>query len=851
MATKNDQDGGIQPDEPSLTSSDGTLPPKAKRQPASSANPASSDRTDDAASGDERICLGMVLKDRYVIEKELGRGGMSVIYLARDRQLHMRCVVIKALLEASAHNPWLEKKFHQEMEALARLDHPGIVGVLDAGEMPDGKSYLVMQFVEGANLRSVIRPEGMNLARIARLMRQTGRALDAAHEKGIHHRDLKPENIMLQDLGGGEELVKLIDFGIATVRDSQVTASQDSMVVAGTLAYMAPEQLERKPSAASDIYALGVIAYEMATGQRPFMADSIPELYERQRAGVEVKPVELRPDLPEAAQAVILKALSFAPQDRYRSARDFAEALVRALAADDAGRTGGSGTPHAGESFKTAVEDAAHSAATMRLALLYKRNAQPDEQLLELLETRLATRGFRVFVDRHLKIGVEWVKEIEQQVRGADVVIPLLSAASVASEMLAYEVQTAYDAAQQQQGQPRLLPVRVNYDGPLPEPLAGILNPINHALWGGPQDDERLVADLLKAVFTPPSPQPDVAVTKLEPVGGAVPLDSEFYIVRSTDEAFRAAIARRDSIVLVKGARQMGKTSLLARGLQQAREAGSRVVMTDFQWLNAAHLASIESLFQTLAGFIADQLDLDVALDEEWIARRGASWAFGQYLRREVLGNISAPLVWGLDEVDRLFTCDFGGEVFGLFRAWHNARSLDPEGPWHRLTLAIAYATEAHLFITDLNQSPFNVGTRLALEDFTFEQVAELNRRHGSPLRETAEVARYCRLVGGHPYLVRRGLHELAMQGTGLAAFDAVADRDEGPFGDHLRRILVLLAQDAGLCEVVRGILQGRPCPTAESFYRLRSAGLIAGDSARDVKLRCQLYANYLERHLL
>ena len=204
-----------------------------------------------------------------------------------------------------------------------------------------------------------------------------------------------------------------------------------------------------------------------------------------------------------------------------------------------------------------------------------------------------------------------------------------------------------------------------------------------------------------------------------------------------------------------------------------------------------------------------------------------------------------------MDEVDRLFACDFGSEVFGLFRSWHNERSLDPASPWERLTLAIAYATEAHLFITDPNQSPFNVGTRLELQDFTFEQVAELNARFGSPLQGNAEVARFVRLVGGHPYLVHRGLYNMKTHGLTLSSFEDLADRDEGPFGDHLRRILVLLARDPALTEVVREVLRGRPRPTTESFYRLRSAGVMAGDSARDAKPRCQLYANYLERHLL
>ncbi len=337
---------------------------------------------------------------------------------------------------------------------------------------------------------------------------------------------------------------------------------------------------------------------------------------------------------------------------------------------------------------------------------------------------------------------------------------------------------------------------------------------------------------------------------ELEPVGGAVPLASRFYVERRTDAEFQAAVARRDSIVLVKGARQVGKTSLLARSLQQARETGARVALTDFQLFNAAQLVSAESFLLALAKAIAEQLELAVTPAEVWDAELGPSMNFTRYLRRAALGENHAHLVWGMDEVDRLFTCAFGNEVFGLFRSWHNARSLEPAGPWPRLTLALAYATEAHLFITDIHQSPFNVGTRLTLEDFTLEQVAELNRRYGAPLNE-AEVERFFGLVGGHPYLVRCGLHELMAQGSSFEMLAAQAVHDEGPFGDHLRRLLFALSQDAALCEVVRGLLQGQPCPTAESFYRLRSAGVVVGDAARAARPRCRLYASYLKEHLL
>src|SRR5262249_8661153 len=148
-----------------------------------------------------------------------------------------------------------------------------------------------------------------------------------------------------------------------------------------------------------------------------------------------------------------------------------------------------------------------------------------------------------------------------------------------------------------------------------------------------------------------------------------------------------------------------------------------------------------------------------------WDSGFGPGMNFNRYMRREVLARSPAPVVWGLDEADQLFPSSFCSEVFGLFRSWHNQRVLDPAGPWARLTLAIAFATEAHLFIADVNQSPFNVGTRVTLEDFTPEQVADLNGRHGSPLKSDEELTRFYHLVGGHPYLVRRALHEMAARG--------------------------------------------------------------------------------------
>ncbi len=292
-----------------------------------------------AASGQPfQLEPGVTLDNRYLIERELGHGGIGVVFLAQDLKLPGTRVVIKVLLEQVLKRGdrfWFEQKFRDEVTALAQIDHHGVVRALDVGQLPDGRSYLVIQYVAGEPLRGFLPAEGMELPRAARLIQQIAQALTAAHDKGVIHRDLKPENILLQAVDG-EEKLKLIDFGLATVRDALVTTGHVTRV-AGTTPYMAPEQLHGKPEAASDIYALGVIAYELVTGQRPFNAQSLVELADQQRAGVQSLPCDLRSDLPIAAQEVILKALALEPSSRYARAREFSEAFNQALMTEENG----------------------------------------------------------------------------------------------------------------------------------------------------------------------------------------------------------------------------------------------------------------------------------------------------------------------------------------------------------------------------------------------------------------------------------------------------------------------------------------------------------------------------------
>jgi hypothetical protein len=246
---------------------------------------------------------------------------------------------------------------------------------------------------------------------------------------------------------------------------------------------------------------------------------------------------------------------------------------------------------------------------------------------------------------------------------------------------------------------------------------------------------------------------------------------------------------------------------------------------------------------------VAKQLALKTPLEAVWQAHLPANQQLDNYLYDEVLPHLSSRLVWALDEVDRLFfsaSTACSSEFFGLLRAWHN----DTRAPWRQVTFVMAYATEAHLFITDVHQSPFNVGRTLLLEDFTVPQVTALNDRYGTPLRNSTEVRRFYDLVAGQPYLVRRGLHAMAADELPLDVLETQAAEDDGPFGDHLRRLLDMLSRNEEHCQAVRAVLQRHPCPTPESFYHLRRGGALIGRNEKDARLRCPVYTRYLGRYL-
>lgn len=270
------------------------------------------------------------IDNRYVIEQELGHTAMSQVYLACDLRLPEQRVVIKILSEALFEDAAARQRFDNELKTLVQLNHQHVIIVTDRKELPDGRPYLVMPYIDGETLRSQIQPNtGMDLERVASILKQVGAALDYIHENDILHRDLKPENIMLKR---GTDSVVLIDFGIAKFRESQLAPSQAEGVLPGTLPYMSPEQLNgQRITSASDIYSMGVVAYEMLTGRRPFNPESPRQLADLQREGLRLKPSHLRAELSVRTDRIITRALSLEPKARSKTAGEFADRLARAL----------------------------------------------------------------------------------------------------------------------------------------------------------------------------------------------------------------------------------------------------------------------------------------------------------------------------------------------------------------------------------------------------------------------------------------------------------------------------------------------------------------------------------------
>ena len=498
----------------------------------------------------------------------------------------------------------------------------------------------------------------------------------------------------------------------------------------------------------------------------------------------------------------------------------------------------------------------------MKVFISYKRNVEPDEPLaLRLCEA--LREHCEVFIDQKMPVGTDWAERIQAELETCDYLIPLLSEHSVHSEMVEAEIRTAHHRRKAGAGKPGILPVRVAYRAPFEYPFSAYLDPLSWAIWESETDTESLIEELLtaiaggelsiagsaaksKIVMPPepvdlPRPRPSADPIRLELPSGTVDPESKFYIAREGDALCQTDIANQGITITIKAPRQLGKSSLLVRTMERAKAADKTMAFLDFQLLDRGTLESPESFFRNFCHWITDELDLADEVDRFWEARLGHVQRCTRYFKRHVLHEVNGPLVLAMDEVDRMFDCPFRRDFFGMLRSWHNSRR--PGNEWKRLDLALVISTEPYLLIDDLNQSPFNVGRVIELDDFTPDQVRDLNARHGRPLSEI-QLTRLMSLIGGHPYLVRRALYLIASGQMDTELLMANAARDDGPFGDHLRRHLFRFRDKPDLRQAMAQIVAHNTCSDDLLFFRLRGAGL-ARRAGSDVVPRYGLYAIY------
>jgi eukaryotic-like serine/threonine-protein kinase len=288
----------------------------------------------------QKSLIGEVVGGRYRIVGLIGEGGMGVVYKAEQKLgSAIRPVAVKTLHAELSRDPAVTARFHREVGTVAQLEHPNTVKVYDFGSTADGTLYIAMEFLDGHALAKIIASEGpLPLERVSKIVHQIAGSLEEAHRGGIIHRDLKPENVLLVGRAGERDVVKLVDFGIAARTESADRAKEQKLTqqgtVLGTPPYMSPEQFTGKAlDVRSDIYSLGVMVYEMLTGELPFEANTA---WEWATAHMTAQPRDFTATragdaVPKAVRDVVLKAMAKDPAQRQASATEFDRQLADAI----------------------------------------------------------------------------------------------------------------------------------------------------------------------------------------------------------------------------------------------------------------------------------------------------------------------------------------------------------------------------------------------------------------------------------------------------------------------------------------------------------------------------------------
>lgn len=333
-------------------------------------------------------------------------------------------------------------------------------------------------------------------------------------------------------------------------------------------------------------------------------------------------------------------------------------------------------------------------------------------------------------------------------------------------------------------------------------------------------------------------------VNLLEYPQGQVPLDSLFYIERPPIEIdCNEAILRPGALIRIKAPRQLGKTSLLSRILNFANTHNYKTPYLNFQLVDIELLDSLDKFLQWFCRSISEELNLPDKVNHFWDDITASKSKCTNYLQRYLLNEIKNPIILGLDEVDQIFKHPtIASDFFGMLRAWHERGKNN--AVWQKLRLVIVHSQEVYVPL-NINQSPFNVGLPVELPELNLEQLKDLIERHGLAW-DNSQLQKLSNLLGGHPYLLRMALYEIARGRITLEKLEEIAPTEEGPYSDHLRRHLLNLQENTELqAAMVSVLVSKQPVVIGVSeAFKLRSMGLVKFQGNAVTPL-CNLYRQY------
>jgi AAA+ ATPase superfamily predicted ATPase len=331
--------------------------------------------------------------------------------------------------------------------------------------------------------------------------------------------------------------------------------------------------------------------------------------------------------------------------------------------------------------------------------------------------------------------------------------------------------------------------------------------------------------------------------------GGAMDVDSRFYIRRAADEEVLNEVARSRGLATVLGPRQTGKTSLILQAYVNVRRVEPRLksVFVDFQAFHNSDFKSLEAIWCAIAVKVREQLALDGWGQDKWAKKANFDYNFSRFLDGFVFAADSTPVLLCLDEVDRVFSSPLKSDFFSSVRAFYNRSAYDQT--LKKMRWLLSTSSEPSFFIEDLNQSPFNVGLRVNLNTFTVEETAEFARRHGVAADATV-VDRIQEYTGGRPFIVHLMLYHMALNPENLEQFFDGQSAGGGIFLDHLNYYLKHFQKDRDLRAAMKKVMDGKGCDDVRMTDRLEAAGLARRDPALKLVCHCRLYRDYFSRVL-